>query len=1144
MSEQRYFTSEDAIMIIQSFNCDQSSHPKHQFVKLGETKRSSKFQCIYCNTGISLKVVNEGTSPSEFGHTYAASRIPTTMKKFSFTCEETKRQFTLEQFELLPNFHRAIANIASRVQNQRTVASYKFFYELLGLLSNNLALIVEHLNSYKDLNDDSSLEIPLSDEEAKIVENDLGSRSLEQALRSIGLIWSSRKRNALLFYPQLDPSLKLLSKKGLKLKRAIGMIQAFGLVMRSASERQTPHVFALVPWDDCAGWLGNEKMFDECALHFKTIREAEMSALLEIGKVVDPDLILNSSKKVPFSSSSLKDEITPEDLYDIMTEEERIKLAINQSIAHLSSQESRSNDLSSLETDDFRSETAASLEGAAAVVPGSIASLHNVGNTCYVNVLLQALYHIPHFRSAIFEFDVAAAREERDSLRQAISLSESCNTPAKLKAASSAESVGEIDGDLRVAEEIQLLFGKMMLSARAVIDPTSFVDAVREVLPSMANLQQQDVSEFMTLLLEVLQKSFSDDDDDDERVESSENETENPITRLFFGTKVEERTLTEEQSDGSFEEIVSVGPKSEFCVVDILIRTLKDGPPKESSGSSNKVYINNDVQKKKSVSSNPTSPRIENEIGTIQITTPPPTEVTSTARVLKRHLTAGSLQNEDDGLNVKIEMPPLPPSTSGDLKDELSDLRLVSPRAQNKQSESSERCDSAIGPNITSFKLNDECSSTSPSSSSSQQNVNQGMAERFSRRSSTCGFYSEPNIYAGLDEYCSWRNVSHGRLKRTRCRFQILPPIFTIMLARAAKNDGRVDNSLLRFNAEIYLDPYLVGPRGRSSSWASAAAKLEPLRLKLEEVERRLQAVQKCQMPMHLRHVAHFLRNPKGSGFFETSEITNANRALFRPIEAHGRTHKISEISQLHSILNIEKDDARTMISRLDRLLADLEQQSKTLHAQRLHLRQEICKVYSKESRHCYRLHTIIMHRGDFATSGHYYSYINPTGKEWIKFDDREITRHVSHVDVMLEAQGGPTASASAYLLIYLRNDTEAMKTFIEAKKVGPSESIQSLIKAENEKLRAVQKTDETTIATAKKTKRVLSEDDSEPTKSRSENKKELNPTEADIETLFEMGGGSWTKADCTMALKISDNDVGQAGSLLVSYILEPDKNP
>ena len=52
------------------------------------------------------------------------------------------------------------------------------------------------------------------------------------------------------------------------------------------------------------------------------------------------------------------------------------------------------------------------------------------------------------------------------------------------------------------------------------------------------------------------------------------------------------------------------------------------------------------------------------------------------------------------------------------------------------------------------------------------------------------------------------------------------------------------------------------------------------------------------------------------------------------------------------------------------------------------------CKYLSENAdrsvRNKYRLHSVLVHSGGI-NGGHYYAYINPSGSQWLKFDDERV---------------------------------------------------------------------------------------------------------------------------------------------------------
>lgn len=138
--------------------------------------------------------------------------------------------------------------------------------------------------------------------------------------------------------------------------------------------------------------------------------------------------------------------------------------------------------------------------------------LRNQGNTCYMNSLLQVLYHVPEFRRAIYSLPTSTA--------------------------------AEVGTSSRVVLELQRLFYRLQYAAaRGACDvgteglTRSFGWGAREVL------EQQDVQEFARMLCETLQEHMRVSGRPDDVARLFEGSTLNSIrcTRVDFRSEREER---------------------------------------------------------------------------------------------------------------------------------------------------------------------------------------------------------------------------------------------------------------------------------------------------------------------------------------------------------------------------------------------------------------------------------------------------------------------------------------------------------------------------------------------------------------------------------------------------------------------------
>lgn len=155
--------------------------------------------------------------------------------------------------------------------------------------------------------------------------------------------------------------------------------------------------------------------------------------------------------------------------------------------------------------------------------------LRNIGNTCYLNSLLQLYYSLADFRRAIFKF-------RRKKL--------------------SAEEVGQqsegTEQAVKFVEELQALFASMALGPEKYVDPTRVIEALRG--PDGRKIEvggQQDVSEFNHLLLDVVERAFAS-------CESVKAGEVNPARQLFTSQFVQEITMDDACEDVSTSETNSI----------------------------------------------------------------------------------------------------------------------------------------------------------------------------------------------------------------------------------------------------------------------------------------------------------------------------------------------------------------------------------------------------------------------------------------------------------------------------------------------------------------------------------------------------------------------------------------------------------
>ncbi|XP_042211161.1 ubiquitin carboxyl-terminal hydrolase 25-like [Homarus americanus] len=172
--------------------------------------------------------------------------------------------------------------------------------------------------------------------------------------------------------------------------------------------------------------------------------------------------------------------------------------------------------------------------------------LKNIGNSCWFNVVIQPLFHIPVFRDLILNFSQHGDTEEQMEETQKSSR--------------------------QLVPALRKLFALMIGSNRKYIDPTHAVHIFQG--QEMRKNAQQDVCEFTHKLLERLEEEFQQllrrqgvEKESSGCHVSKDADFDNPIMKLFYGQSKKE--ICDDDDDGPKQEAFGQYPLHVMNYVDI-----------------------------------------------------------------------------------------------------------------------------------------------------------------------------------------------------------------------------------------------------------------------------------------------------------------------------------------------------------------------------------------------------------------------------------------------------------------------------------------------------------------------------------------------------------------------------------------------
>eukprot|EP00439_Symbiodinium_sp_Y106_P082703 s1430_g22.t1 len=170
--------------------------------------------------------------------------------------------------------------------------------------------------------------------------------------------------------------------------------------------------------------------------------------------------------------------------------------------------------------------------------PGLPCGLLNVGNTCYVNSLLQTLFHAEEFRDQLLRFRPLSLPKPEESCGEGTPTAESMAAERRREHA------------LQLVLELRKLFAYCRLSDRSCVSPSQLlhelVDLQGHQLPVGG---QEDVSEFMLKFVDQLEEGIASDATTQKEDDSSR--SSKAIHELLYGEQVQIFSYIEAQPEGT-----------------------------------------------------------------------------------------------------------------------------------------------------------------------------------------------------------------------------------------------------------------------------------------------------------------------------------------------------------------------------------------------------------------------------------------------------------------------------------------------------------------------------------------------------------------------------------------------------------------
>lgn len=150
------------------------------------------------------------------------------------------------------------------------------------------------------------------------------------------------------------------------------------------------------------------------------------------------------------------------------------------------------------------------------LAPG-VTGLRNLGNTCYMNSILQVLSHLQKFRECFLTLDLCETEEllAKSNHPQVGALSAGGGggggVPSSLQSAEQKEPRSSSRQQVSLCHELHTLFRVMWSGRWSLVSPFAMLHSVWNLIPAFRGYDQQDAQEFLCELLDKVQQELESD---------------------------------------------------------------------------------------------------------------------------------------------------------------------------------------------------------------------------------------------------------------------------------------------------------------------------------------------------------------------------------------------------------------------------------------------------------------------------------------------------------------------------------------------------------------------------------------------------------------------------------------------------------